>query len=254
MGTYINKGNNAWRNIVAQEYVDKTSLIPLVNATINTESRYSCVTRCRRFGKSMAAKMLCAYYDKSCDSRELFVGLKAEQDKSFDTFLNRFYVLYLDVTSFTARPELRKNIVRNIQNEIIYELKKTFPDVEYKDNSDLMDVLSSIHQSTGEQFFFIIDEWDAICREFPDRQKMKGDPETITPTILDEYVMLLRRLFKTQDSDEVFAGAYLTGILPIKRYNTESAMNNFCEYSMIRPGKMSSALGFTHEEVEAIIK
>ena len=254
MGTYINKGNNAWRNIVAQEYVDKTSLIPLVNATINTESRYSCVTRCRRFGKSMAAKMLCAYYDKSCDSRELFVGLKAEQDKSFDTFLNRFYVLYLDVTSFTARPELRKNIVRNIQNEIIYELKNTFPDVEYKDNSDLMDVLSSIHQSTGEQFFFIIDEWDAICREFTDRQKMKGDPETITPTILDEYVMLLRRLFKTQDSDEVFAGAYLTGILPIKRYNTESAMNNFCEYSMIRPGKMSSALGFTHEEVEAIIK
>ena len=253
MGTYINKGNNAWRNIVAQEYVDKTSLIPLVNATINTESRYSCVTRCRRFGKSMAAKMLCAYYDKSCDSRELFVGLKAEQDKSFDTFLNRFYVLYLDVTSFTARPELRKNIVRNIQNEIIYELKNTFPDVEYKDNSDLMDVLSSIHQSTGEQFFFIIDEWDAICREFTDRQKMKGDPETITPTILDEYVMLLRRLFKTQDSDEVFAGAYLTGILPIKRYNTESAMNNFCEYSMIRPGKMSSALGFTHEEVEAII-
>ena len=176
MGTYINRGNIEFRNIVAQEYVDKTSLIPLINATINTESRYSCVTRCRRFGKSMAAKMLCAYYDKSCDSRELFVGLKAEQDKSFETFLNRFYVLYLDVTSFTARPELRKNIVRNIQNEIIYELKKTFPDVEYKDNSDLMDVLSSIHQSTGEQFFFIIDEWDAICREFPDRQKMKGDP------------------------------------------------------------------------------
>ena len=252
MGTYINKGNNAWRNIVAQEYVDKTSLIPLVNATINTESRYSCVTRCRRFGKSMAAKMLCAYYDKSCDSRELFVGLKAEQDKSFDTFLNRFYVLYLDVTSFTARPELRKNIVRNIQNEIIYELKKTFPDVEYKDNSDLMDVLSSIHQSTGEQFFFIIDEWDAICREFPERQKMKGDPETITPTILDEYVMLLRRLFKTQDSDRVFAGAYLTGILPIKRYNTESAMNNFCEYSMIDPAYLADCFGFTEGEVLAL--
>ena len=254
MGTYINRGNNAWRNIVVQEYVDKTSLIPLINATINTENRYSCVTRCRRFGKSMAAKMLCAYYDKSCDSRELFVGLKAEQDKSFETFLNRFNVLYLDVTSFTARPELRNNIVRNIQDKMIKELKNAFPDVDYDENSDLMDVLSSIHQSTGEQFFFIIDEWDAICREFPERQKMKGDPKTISPTILDEYVMLLRRLFKTQDSDEVFAGAYLTGILPIMRSNTESAMNNFCEYSMIRPGKMSSALGFTHEEVEAIIK
>ena len=252
MGTYINRGNSDFRDIVTHEYVDKSSLIPLINATLNSESRYSCVTRCRRFGKSMAAKMLCAYYDKSCDSRELFVGLKAEQDRSFETYLNRYSVLYLDVTSFTARPELRKNIVWTIQERIMIELKEMFPDVKYPDNSDLMDVLSSIHQSTGEKFFFIIDEWDAICREFPQRQKMKGDPETVSPTILDEYVMLLRRLFKTQDSDRVFAGAYLTGILPIKKYNTESALNNFREYSMIRPGKMSSALGFTHEEVETI--
>ena len=236
MGTYINKGNNAFRDIVTHEYVDKTSLIPLINATLNSENRYSCVTRCRRFGKSMAAKMLCAYYDKSCDSRELFVGLMAEQDKSFEIYLNKYSVLYLDVTSFTARPELRTNIVRTIQEEIVCELKEVFPDVNYRDKSDLMGVLSSIHNATGEKFFFIIDEWDAICREFPDRHRMKGDPESVTPTVLDEYVMLLRRLFKTQDSDEVFAGAYLTGILPIKKYNTESGLNNFCEYSMIRPG------------------
>ena len=252
MGTYINRGNIEFRDIVTHEYVDKTSLIPLVNATLNSESRYSCVTRCRRFGKSMAAKMLCAYYDKSCDSRELFAGLKAEQDASFGTYLNKYSVLYLDVTSFTARPEVRTTIVRTIQEKIINEVKEAFPDVRYDDNSDLMDVLSSVHHATGEKFFFIIDEWDAICREFPERRRMKGDPEVVTPTILDEYVMLLRRLFKTQNSDEVFAGAYLTGILPIKKYNTESALNNFCEYSMIRPGKMSNALGFTHEEVEAL--
>ena len=252
MGTYINKGNNAFRDIVSHEYVDKTSLIPLINASLNSENRYSCVTRCRRFGKSMAAKMLCAYYDKSCDSRELFRGLMAEQDKSFETYLNKYNVLYLDVTSFTARPEVRKNIVRVIQEKLISDLKKAFPDVTYDDYSDLMDVLSSITQSTGEKFFFIIDEWDAICREFPERQKMKGDPDTVTPTILDEYVMLLRRLFKTQDSDRVFAGAYLTGILPIKKYNTESALNNFCEYSMITPGRLASSLGFTHDEVVAL--
>ena len=252
MGTYINKGNNAFRDIVTHEYVDKTSLIPLINATLNSENRYSCVTRCRRFGKSMAAKMLCAYYDKSCDSRELFVGLMAEQDKSFEIYLNKYSVLYLDVTSFTARPELRTNIVRTIQEEIVCELKEVFPDVNYRDKSDLMGVLSSIHNATGEKFFFIIDEWDAICREFPDRHRMKGDPESVTPTVLDEYVMLLRRLFKTQDSDEVFAVAYLTGILPIKKYNTESGLNNFCEYSMIRPGKVANALGFNHQEVETL--
>ncbi len=254
MGTYINKGNNAFRDIVSHEYVDKSSLIPLVNATLNSESRYSCVTRCRRFGKSMAAKMLCAYYDKSCDSRELFSGLKAEQDASFETYLNKYSVIYLDVTSFTARPEFRANIVRTIQEKISNELKTAFPDVKYEDNSDLMDVLSAVHNATGEKFFFIIDEWDAICREFPERHKMKGDPEYVSPTVLDEYVMLLRRLFKTQDSDEVFAGAYLTGILPIKKYNTESALNNFREYSMIRPGRIATSLGFTHDEVEALCR
>ena len=252
MGTYINKGNSDFRDIVTHEYVDKTQLIPLINATLNSESRYSCVTRCRRFGKSMAAKMLCAYYDKSCDSHELFHGLKAEQDSSFETYLNKYRVLYLDVTSFTARPEVRTTIVRTIQDEYILELKETFPDVKYKDNSDLMDVLSSIHQATGEKFFFIIDEWDAICREFPERRRMKGDPEVVTPTILDEYVMLLRRLFKTQDSDRVFAGAYLTGILPIKKYNTESALNNFRDYSMIYPGRIAHHLGFTHDEVRML--
>ena len=252
MGTYINKGNNAFRDIVNSEYVDKTSLIPFINKTLNTESRYSCVTRCRRFGKSMAAKMLCAYYDKSCDSRELFRGLKAEQDKSFEKYLNKYSVIYLDVTSFTARPELGDRIVRVIQEKIIEELKDTFPDVRYKDNSDLMDTLAAIHQETDEKFFFIIDEWDAICREFPERRKMKGDASGVAPTILDEYVMLLRRLFKTQDSDEVFAGAYLTGILPIKKYNTESALNNFREYSMINPGRMANVLGFTHDEVKEL--
>lgn len=128
-------------------------------------------------------------------------------------------MIYLDVTSFTARPELGDKIVRVIQEKIIEELKDTFPDVRYRDNSDLMDTLSAIREATGEKFFFIIDEWDAICREFPDRRKMKGDASGVAPTILDEYVMLLRRLFKTQESDEVFAGAYLTGILPIKKYN-----------------------------------
>ena len=254
MGTYINKGNNVFRDIVAHEYVDKTSLIPLVNATLNSESRYSCVTRCRRFGKSMAAKMLCAYYDKSCNSRELFRGLEVEQDKSFETHLNKYIVIFLDVTSFTARPDCRTNIVGSIQSEIIYELKAAFPDVTYKDNSDLMDVLSAIHRATGEKFFFIIDEWDVICREFPGRQKLKGDPETVAPTVLDEYVMLLRRLFKTQDSDEVFVGAYLTGILPIKKYNTESALNNFCEYSMIDPAFLAPCYGFTESEVQMLAK
>ena len=200
----------------------------------------------------MAAKMLCAYYDKSCDSQELFHGLKAEEDKSFEKYLNQYSVIYLDVISFTARPELGDRIVWVIQEKIIEELKDAFPDVRYRDNSDLMDTLSAIHEFTGEKFFFIIDEWDSICREFPDRRKMMAGTSAVAPTILDEYVMLLRRLFKTQESDEVFAGAYLTGILPIKKYNTESALNNFNEYSVIDPAFLAPCFGFTKDEVQLL--
>ena len=241
MGIYINKGNSDFRDIVAHEYVDKSSMIPLINATLNSESRYSCVTRCRRFGKSMAARMLAAYYDKSCDSRELFRGLKAEQDPSFETYLNKYYVIRVDMTDFTTRFRGEKDIVRKIQNKIIDAVLKEIPQINREQDDDLMEILIRISNSTGERFVIIIDEWDAILRE------MGTDDDIVTA-----YVDLLRRLFKGSNSNSVFAGAYLTGILPIKKYNTESALNNFCEYTMIRPGKMSESLGFTHEEVKML--
>ena len=241
MGRYINKGNKAFRKIVNQEYIDKTSLIPVVNATLNTENCYSCVTRCRRFGKSMAAKMLCAYYDKSCDSRELFKGLEAEKAESFERNLNKYYVISLDIAEFTTKYRRERDIVDVIQRDVLADVLAEFPEVRAKDTDDLMDVLYSIVETTGEHFIMVIDEWDAILREM-------GTDEYITTA----YIDLLRRLFKGASSSDVFAGAYLTGILPIKRYNTESALNNFCEYTMIRPGKMATTLGFTREEVEAL--
>ena len=241
MGMYINKGNNDFRDIVAHEYVDKTSLIPLINAMLNSESRYSCVTRCRRFGKSMAAKMLCAYYDRSCDSRELFRGLEAERDVSFGTYLNKYYVINIDITDFTTKYRGERNIVKLIQHEIMNEVLEVFSEIKVKDDDDLMDILYRISDSTGERFFMIIDEWDAILREM-------GTDEFITTS----YVDLLRRLFKGSGSNTVFAGAYLTGILPIKKYNTESALNNFCEYSMIDPAFLAPCFGFTKEEVKML--
>ena len=241
MGIYINRGNCEFNDIVNSEYVDKTSLIPLINMTLNTESRYSCVTRCRRFGKSMAAKMLCAYYDKSCDSRELFRGLKAEQDSTFETYLNKYYVICVDITDFTTKYRGERDIVKRIQNRIIKEVLDVFPQINIQDDDDLMDILYRISDSTGERFFMIIDEWDAILREM-------GTDEYI----MTSYVDLLRRLFKGLGSNKVFSGAYLTGILPIKRYNTESALNNFNEYSVIDPASLAACFGFTKDEVQAL--
>lgn len=241
MGTYINKGNEAFDDIRNDEYIDKSGMISVINSSLRTERRFSCVTRCRRFGKSMAAKMLCAYYDRSCDSRELFRGLEIENAPSFEKHLNKYSVIYIDITDFTTRYRNDYNIVNHIQEEIKAEVKNVSGEDSINENDDLMAALSKIYESTKQKFIIIIDEWDAILREF-DR-----NPETT-----DDYVNLLRRLFKGSESDKVFAGAYITGILPIKKYNTQSALNNFEEYSVIDPADMAGYFGFTKEEVKKV--
>ena len=246
MGTFINKGNAGFRQAVNGDYVDKTELIAYINKTLCTERSLSCVTRCRRFGKTMAADMLYAYYDKSCDSRSLFAPFKIARDPSFEEHLNKYPVIKLDVTTFTSNPSVKGKLVSAMQTAIGEEILLAYPDVRVADSADLMDVLFAVHCATGEKFILVIDEWDAICRECGD--VISEDYPDMT--VMDEYVMLLCRLFKTQNSKDVFAGVYMTGILPIKKYNTQSALNNFEEYSMVDPGDLAPFFGFTREEVE----
>ena len=107
MGKYINIGNAGFQSVRNGEYVDKSGLISVINAVLFTEYRFSCVSRSRRFGKSMAAKMLCAYYDHSCDSRQLFADLKIAGDPSFEQHLNKYPVIYLDMTNFVSEKDIK---------------------------------------------------------------------------------------------------------------------------------------------------
>ena len=240
MGAYINIGNAGFQSARNGEYVDKSGLIAVVNATLNTRNCFSCVSRCRRFGKSMAAEMLCAYYDQSCDSRALFADLEIAKDPSFEQHLNKYPAIYLDMTSFVTRFH-DEDIVGHINAELIEDISSAFPQVKTHDGDDLMKYLIRINAETNQPFIFIIDEWDAICREFrPGTQAMDG------------YVNWLRRMFKEVNASKVFAAVYMTGILPIKKYKTESALNIFTEYSMVDPGDMASFFGFTKAEVRAL--
>lgn len=241
MGTYINTGNEAFRKARNGEYVDKSGLISVVNRSLDTEYQFSCVSRCRRFGKSMAAKMLAAYYDRSCDSRALFADLAIADDPSFEEHLNKYPVIYLDITGFITRFR-NGDIVRHMDAELKSDVLAAYPQVELNGSDDLMGVLVRIAAATGDRFFFIIDEWDAICREFP-----AGSDE------MSRYVDWLRRMFKDLSAISVFAGVYMTGILPIKKYKTQSALNNFQEYSMVDPGEMAPFFGFTKPEVERLV-
>ena len=242
MGTYINLGNEGFRRIRNSEYIDKSSLIAIVNKTLFTRQSFSCVTRCRRFGKSMAAEMLCAYYDHSCDSRNLFTDLAIAKDPTFNEHLNKYPVIYLDITNFVTRYH-DESIVKMMDTKLKSDIIKAYPDVPDLDHPDydLMDCLINIASATGERFVFIIDEWDAICREF-----------NSGTNAMDRYVDWLRRMFKGVNAANVFAGVYMTGILPVKKYKTESALNNFIEYSMVEPGNMTDCFGFTKDEVRSL--
>ena len=241
MGIFINKGNADFREALNSEYVDKTGLIAVVNQLLFTRQKFSCVTRCRRFGKSMAAQMLAAYYDCTCDSRSLFNGLEIEQDETFEKHLNKYPVLYLDMTDFITRFKGDDSIVSHIDREVRADVHAAYPEIPAEEDDDLMALLLRIVLKTGTPFFFIIDEWDAICREFP--RGSKG---------MDSYVNWLRRMFKSVSANTAFAGVYMTGILPIKKYDTQSALNNFEEYSMMSPGNMAHFFGFTKEEVKVL--
>ena len=240
MGIYINIGNAGFQSARNGEYVDKSGLIAVVNETLFTKRRFSCVTRCRRFGKSMAAEMLCAYYSQSCDSRSLFTDLEIANDPLFEKHLNKYPVIYLDMSDFVTRFK-DETIMRQMDNRLKADIQKAYPDIPLMDDDDLMDYLVRIVEAKAQQFIFIIDEWDAICREFKAGTKA-----------MDEYVDWLRRLFKGGKSSDVFAGAYMTGILPIKKYKTESALNNFVEYSMVEPMDMAHFFGFTKVEVQSL--
>ena len=240
MGIYINVGNSGFRRARNSEYVDKSELITVINNSLSTEHCFSCVSRCRRFGKSMAAHMLCAYYDQSCDSRALFEDLRIAQDADFEKHLNKYPTIFLDLSDFVSRYK-SENIVRQLNEKITVDIQAAYPDVPVMRDDDLMDYLTRIAAAKHVQFIFIIDEWDAICRE----------SET-GAAAMDEYVNWLRRLFKGGQTAQVFAGAYLTGILPIKKYKTESALNNFTEYSMINPGQLAGYYGFTRNEVQTL--
>lgn len=241
MGKYINKGNTDFAETKGKKYIDKSGLIAFVNSTLSSPERMTCVSRARRFGKSLALQMLYAYYDCSCDSQHLFDDLSIAQSPSYREHLNRYYTIHLDITSFITCATNPDRIVDEMVERVIDDIKTEFPDVRYSKWNTLMDVLLAISTQKERKFMMLIDEWDALCREASDK-----------PELLKQYINLLRNLFKGDNTNRVFAGVYMTGILPIKNYGTQSALNNFRMYSMTNPEPIESFYGFTENEVKDI--
>ena len=222
MGNYLNPGNSGFAVVRNDIYVDKTGLIGLVNQTIDTPRRLTCIRRPRRFGKSFAAKMLCAYYDKTCDSAGLFDDLEIASDAQYQRYRNQYDVIYLDMTEVIGETS-GVDIVSYMKRNIIRELTEQYPNVNVVEG--FAATLANAVETVGNKCIMIIDEWDAPIREGRGRLDFERT-----------YMEFLRSLFKNSAmTDKIFAAVYMTGILPVKKDGSQSAISDFKEFTMVKP-------------------
>ena len=245
MGTYINPGNSGFDEINDEDYVDKTMLISLVNSRICKKNKLICISRPRRFGKSYAAKMISAYYDCTCDSHRLFDDKKIAECDSYEKHLNQYNVINLDITWFISIAQRKGIALREVPDQIADAVKEDMlaMDPNLPVDKGLEELLIAyVNKKGSKPFIFIIDEWDAMIRE------AKDDPEA-----QKRYLNLLRGWFKSNVfTPKVVAAAYMTGILPIKKDGSQSAISDFKEFTMIKPLEFGGYVGFTEAEVKEI--
>ncbi len=240
MGIYLNPGKQGfWKSIRSEIYVDKTGLIAETNAKLNTRDQYICVSRPRRFGKSMTLDMLAAYYSRGCDSADLFNGLQIERDASFREHLNQYDVIFLNMQQFLIRAKVRE-ITEYLEEVVVEDLRENYGDFLNRQGFGLAEALEKIYAKTGNQFIILIDEWDCVMRERQEAEDLQK-----------QYLDFLRNLLKDQP---YVALAYMTGILPVKKYGIHSALNMFQEYSMTDQFNFEEYTGFTEEEVKALCR
>ena len=240
MGRFVNPDNSAFQVALNSKiYMDKTGLLEYTNSVLDTPEAYICNSRPRRFGKSYTANMLAAYYSKGCDSEKMFDGLTIGKSSDFKKHLNKYDVIHIDVQWFLSSCADIKSIISYITQSVFEELKEYYPEVLPNEVLTLADALSRIRNSTGQKFIVIIDEWDILIRD-----------EATNKAVQEEYIYFLRGLFKGTEPTKYIQLAYLTGILPIKKEKTQSALNNFDEFTMVSASTLAPFIGFTEEEVK----
>lgn len=242
MGRFLNPDYSAFETALNSEiYIDKTGLLAYTNKVINTKQAFICNSRPRRFGKSVTADMLTAYYSKGCDSADIFADYEISHAGDFRQHLNKYDVIHLDIQWCLAPAKGVAGVVSYIEKSVIAELKEKYPDIISEETVSLPEAMSEIYTVTGNKFIVIIDEWDILIR---DEANNRDEQEN--------YINFLRGMFKGTEPTRFISLAYLTGILPIKKMKTQSALNNFDEFTMLDAGALASYIGFTELEVEKL--
>ena len=239
MGIYLNPGAGKLQQSRNSEiYVDKSGMLKYLNHVINTEQRFVCVSRPRRFGKSMSANLICAYYDYTAGGKEIFKDMEIATDESFAQYVESYNVLKINMQEFLSRTDSMDALLNRLRKILLRDLMREYKDIDFFDKDDLIECMQDIYAETHRQFIIIIDEWECIFREEKNHKEQQ-----------DQYLDFLRDWLKDK---EYIALAYMTGILPIKKYGTHSALNMFSEFSMLDQGRLAVYTGFTEDEVKEL--
>ncbi len=252
MGLYLNPGNSNFQKAINSElYVDKSLAINVFNKIVDTESCYVCLSRARRFGKTMLQNMIAAYYSKGCDSKEYFSQMRIAREltdendiEKFHQNMNSFNVLQLDFNGFysSLRAEDKTQFFNILFTTLRAEFEIDFPEVNFDMCKTVADCLASVHSKTKQTFIILIDEYDFFVRE-------KFGPE-----MFKQFLDFLISLFKNSPLKPAISLAYITGILPVVRDRIQSKLNVFKEYTMVNAFAFKECIGFTYNEVEELCK
>lgn len=255
MGVYLDSRNpfGLFEDEASSLYfIDKTKLleelIPLVakggpagvSGSARKSNKYICITRPRRFGKTMAASMIASFFGMGADSRELFRHLQIGKSKDFDAHINSHHVICISFHEIPVNCTNYRQYIRRVEKRLCSDLKKAYPNAEIHEEDAVWDILSELYESEDARFLFVLDEWDYIFhRSFVTEQDKK------------DFLEFLSNLLKGKSYVEL---AYMTGILPIAKYSSGSELNMFYEYTMASEEKYSTYFGFTETEVDELFR
>ena len=243
MGIYLNPGNVLFEKFIHNDiYIDKSGIIPELIKIFECQNQYICVSRPRRFGKTVIGNMLTAYFSKGCDSRPLFAGSIGSKDSVFEKYLNKVNVIKIDMNSEFQNEKDTENFIDIFSSKINAELQAEFPQVKLNINDSLANCILEIYNQTKETFVILIDEYDVLVRE-----SVTG---SVSESLFKKYLSFLNGLFKSSTLQPAITLAYLTGILPIIREKFQSKLNNFIENTMIDSNSLAPYIGFTSQEVQ----
>ncbi len=238
MGVYFNPGNESFKRARnSQIFVDKTGLIEYLNKRLSTEENCIALSHARRLGKSHAAGMIDAYYSRGCDSTKLFEDTKIAKSSDFKKYMNKYNVIHLDISSVWDFH--KEDLVESIHERVCEDFQKEYADTLNYDK-DLYLLIQEIYSRSCIPFVIIIDEWDCVIRNSHDKE------------LVHKYLQFLHSLFKSEESKSFLALAYIKGILPIKKIQDETALNNFRELTMLKSKPITEFYGFTEEEVKGL--